>query len=69
MLRLKGTWLRDYLVETIEAGMERHAADTVLLPRFAFGPGQRFASKGASIARFASAESPLIVLDGDMIVP
>ncbi len=69
MPRLKGIWLRDYLVETIEGGMDAHGADTVLLPRFTFGAGQRFGSKGAYILRFADAHSARVVLDSELIVP
>lgn len=69
LTRLRGVWLRDYLVETIEAGMAAHAAETVLLPRFAFGPGQRFASKGAYLGRYADSRSSLLVIEPGLIVP
>lgn len=69
MARLNGYWLRDYLVEAIESGMADHGAETVLLPRFAFGPRQRFASKGAYILRYADAHSPRVEVQNGFIVP
>jgi mono/diheme cytochrome c family protein len=55
VLRLRGAWLRDYLVEWIEnypSGMGNAPAPQAF-PRFSLGPGQRFSSKGAYIVRFA----------------
>jgi hypothetical protein len=55
MARLRGRYLRDYLVEWTEnysTGMGNAPAPQAF-PRFSIGPGQRFTSKGAYIARFA----------------
>jgi hypothetical protein len=49
--------------------MADHGAATVLLPRFAFGPRQRFASKGAYILRYADVHSPRVETESGFIVP
>jgi hypothetical protein len=42
---------------------------TTVFPRLALGPGQRFASKGAYIVRFADTHSDTIVAESGWIVP
>jgi hypothetical protein len=37
--------------------------------RLSLGPGQRFASKGGYVSRFADPGSSVLVADGDWIVP
>jgi hypothetical protein len=55
MARLRGNYLRDYLLEWVEnypSGMGNAPAPQAY-PRFSLGPGQRFSSKGAYLVRFA----------------
>jgi hypothetical protein len=61
-------FMRDYLVERIEDMLE-HRLVTGYYPRLALAPGQRFASKGGYLVRFADASGTRIVPDGDWIVP
>jgi hypothetical protein len=71
MLRLRGRYLRDYLVEWIEnypASMG-NAPAAQAYPRFSLGPGQRFSSKGAYLARFAAADPSRLEQVEDWIVP
>ena len=62
------TFVRDYLVERIEEMLE-HRVITGYYPRLALAPGQRFASKGGYVVRFAAGTGTRIVADGDWIVP
>lgn len=62
------TFVRDYLVERVEQTLE-HRAVTGYYPRLALAPGQRFASKGGYLVRFAGPTGPHVVADGDWIVP
>jgi len=62
------TFVRDYLVERIEEMLE-HRVITGYYPRLALAPGQRFASKGGYIARFADGTGTRIVADGNWIAP
>ena len=62
------TFVRDYLVERIEEVLE-HRVITGYYPRLALAPGQRFASKGGYIVRFAEASGPKVVALGDWITP
>ncbi len=59
---------RDYLIERIQDMLERRIL-TGYYPRLTLAPGQRFASKGGYIVRFADPERVRIVADGDWIVP
>jgi hypothetical protein len=62
------TFVRDYLVERIE-GMLEHRVITGYYPRLALAPGQRFASKGGFLVRFAEPAGSRIVPDSDWIIP
>jgi hypothetical protein len=62
------TLVRDYLVERIEAMLSRRTVNGYY-PRLGLGPGQRFASKGGYIVRFAEPDGPGLVAEGDWVVP
>lgn len=62
------TFVRDYLIERIEEMLEQRVV-TGYYPRLALAPGQRFASKGGYIVRFAEAAGSRVIADGDWIVP
>jgi hypothetical protein len=62
------TFVRDYLIERIE-GMLEHRVITGYYPRLTLAPGQRFASKGGYIVRFADAEGAKVVPVTDWIAP
>jgi mono/diheme cytochrome c family protein len=62
------TFVRDYLVERIEEMLE-HRVITGYYPRLALAPGQRFASKGGYIVRFAEPTGHKVVALGDWITP
>lgn len=68
MTRMRTYFFRDYLIELIETPMGNSAA-TSAYPRFSLGVGQRFASKGSYIVRFAGATGPELVPLTDWIVP
>jgi hypothetical protein len=61
-------FVRDYLVERLEAMLE-HRVITGYYPRLTLAPGQRFASKGGYLVRFAEPTGTRIVADGDWTVP
>lgn len=62
------SFVRDYLVERVE-GMVSHRQVNGYYPRLGLAPGQRFASKGGYIARFAESDGIKVTADGDWIVP
>lgn len=61
-------FVRDYLVERIDDMLE-HRILTGYYPRLTLAPGQRYASKGGYIVRFAEPEGMRLVADGDWMVP
>jgi cytochrome c553 len=61
-------FIRDYLVERLQ-DMLAHRIITGYYPRLALAPGQRFASKGGYIVRFAEPSGPRVVAEGEWIVP
>jgi hypothetical protein len=71
MLRLRGQYLRDYLVEWTENYPTQmgNAPAPQAFPRFSLGPGQRFSSKGAYLARFAPPDFQRLERVEDWIVP
>jgi hypothetical protein len=62
------TLQRDYLVERAE-GILSMRLTTGMYHRLSLGPGQRFASKGGYIARFATPDGAALVAERDWIVP
>lgn len=62
------TFVGDYLVERIEDMLERRIL-TGYYPRLTLASGQRFASKGGYIVRFAEPDGRRVVADGDWMVP
>ena len=59
---------RDYLIEELQHLIERRIL-TGYYPHLALAPGQRFASKGGYIVRFAEATGSRSIVDGDWRVP
>lgn len=73
MARMRGFLFREYLIDTVETyptgpGMG-NAAAALPFPRFATGIGQRFASRGAYIARFKADDAATLELVEDWITP
>jgi hypothetical protein len=62
------SFVRDYLVERVET-MLSHRLSNGFYPRLSLAQGQRFASKGGYIARFAADTGTAVVADGEWIVP
>jgi len=62
------SFVRDYLVERIEI-MLSHRVITGYYPRLGLAPGQRFASKGGYLVRFAEAQGNKLVAEGEWIIP
>lgn len=72
MLRLRGQYFRDHLVEWVESypSAMGNAPAPQAFPRFSLGPGQRFSSKGAWLVRFESPRAArLVPVQGEWIVP
>ncbi|WP_081055985.1 c-type cytochrome [Burkholderia pseudomultivorans] len=65
---LVDAFVREYLVERVEDMLERRIL-TGYYPRLTLAPGQRFASKGGYIVRFAGADRTTVRADGDWVVP
>jgi hypothetical protein len=61
-------YVRDYLVERVEVGLS-HRIITGYYPRLGLAPGQRFASKGGYIVRFANPTGTKVVPETDWLVP
>lgn len=61
-------FVRDYLVERMEVELS-HRIINGYYPRLGLAPGQRFASKGAYLVKFAEASGKRLVADGDWVVP
>lgn len=59
---------REYLIERMTDMLE-HKAMTGYYPRLGLADGQRFASKGGYLVRFAGPEGSLLQADGGWIVP
>jgi hypothetical protein len=62
------TFVRDYLVERIEDTLA-HRIVTGYYPHLAMATGQRFASKGGYIVRFAEPQGTRVVAEQDWIAP
>jgi hypothetical protein len=61
-------FVRDYLIERMEDMIAQRLV-TGYYPHLSLGPGQRFASKGGYIVRFATAGSEQFVADSEWMVP
>jgi hypothetical protein len=61
-------FVRDYLIERVET-MLSHRLSNGYYPRLSLAPGQRFASKGGYLVRFAEAQGSRIVAEGEWTVP
>jgi hypothetical protein len=62
------SFVRDYLVERVEVLLS-HRQVNGYYPRLGLAPGQRFASKGGYVVRFAGPEGARVVPEGDWLVP
>jgi cytochrome c553 len=62
------SFVRDYLVERVEV-MLGHRLVNGYYPRLSLGPGQRFASKGGYVVRFADGRGTSLAPSGDWTVP
>jgi hypothetical protein len=63
-----GEFVRDYVLEQVENSVSFRLINGYY-PRLGLAPGQRFASKGGYIVRFAGANGVGIVAEGDWQVP
>ncbi len=61
-------FVREFLVERVRDTLE-HRILTGYYPRLTLGTGQRFASKGGYLVRFADEKGSRVVADRDWIVP
>jgi hypothetical protein len=66
--RMVDTFVRDYLIERIEVMLE-HRIITGYYPRLTLATGQRFASKGGYLVRWAEPTGTRVVAVGDWTVP
>lgn len=62
------TFVRDYLIERMQSMIE-HRVVTGYYPHLALASGQRFASKGGYIVRFASGEGKDVITPSEWIRP
>jgi hypothetical protein len=62
------SFVRDYLVERVEV-MLGHRMVNGYYPRLSLAPGQRFASKGGYMVRFADQNGTAVVANGDWTTP
>ena len=71
VLRLRGAFFRDYLVELTERYPTAmgNAPAPQAYPSFVLGPGQRFSSRGAYVVRFKAPEFSELELVQDWTVP
>jgi cytochrome c553 len=63
-----GNFVRDYLVERVQYTLE-HRIMTGYYPRLSLGAGQRFASKGGYLVRFADPTGRRLIADRPWLVP
>jgi hypothetical protein len=61
-------FVRDYLIERVET-MLGHRLSNGHYPRLSLAPGQRFASKGGYLVRFAEGQGTRVVAEGEWTVP
>jgi hypothetical protein len=62
------TFVRDYLLERMEDMLEKRIV-TGYYPRLSLATGQRFASKGGTLVRFAEAQGTRLALDRPWFIP
>jgi Cytochrome c len=62
------TFVRDYLVESLQ-DMVEHRIITGYYPRLSLATGQRFASKGGYLVKFADAQGTRLITDHSWLVP
>ncbi len=70
---MKGYFVRDRFLEVIDMmapmqPMEETASTTPLYPRFSFGPGQRYASKGCFITQLTEGPTPELKAVSDWVI-
>jgi hypothetical protein len=61
-------FVREYFIERAQTGIE-HRIVTGYYPRLALATGQRFASKGGYLVKWADARGRRVVPEGDWTVP